>query len=157
MSVVSSPESTAYTDETFQLMDYTPNSDQSYLDILQQSFGTEWGDLARWRNKHVQRPHFDPRDAKQFRAAGVPAACFHTALVSLVLEPGVSVPASLEGDYAVVSQFRRKKMVEYAHEAMGRELYDRGAVLRCGFTSGELHARVYSKKFCHVFVPTARS
>jgi hypothetical protein len=72
----------------------------------------------------------------------------------LVLEPDLTISANFEGDYAVIANFRRRGMVEQVHEITGRELYERGAVLRCGFTTGELHARVYSKKFCHVFVPT---
>jgi hypothetical protein len=140
--------------EDVQLVDHQSGSDQTYLAILHKCFGPHWGDQEHWRNKHVRRPGFDSRDAKQFRVNDVPAACFHSSVLALTLEQGLTIPVSFEGDYAVVPEFRRKGMVEDAHQVMGQQLYERGAVLRCGFTSGDLHARVYSKKFCHVFVPT---
>jgi len=72
----------------------------------------------------------------------------------LVLEPGLYVQASLGGDLAVLPEFRRKGLVEKAHQIFSKELYDRGVAVRCSFTSPELHSRVYSKKLAHVFVPT---
>jgi len=140
--------------ENAHLVDYTPGADQTYLSILHACFGQQWGDLEHWRNKHVRRPGFDPRDVKQFLVNGVPASCFHVSIVSLVLEPGLHVQASFGGDLAVLPEFRRQGMIEDAHQVFGKQLYDLGVAVRCSFTTPELHARVYSKKLAHIFVPT---
>jgi hypothetical protein len=64
------------------------------------------------------------------------------------------VPTSVEGEVAVLQEFRGKGLVLWAHVAMGRELYERGVALRMGFATHELHARFYTKRFGNLSIPT---
>jgi hypothetical protein len=133
---------------------YSAGVEQECLAILHECFGPDWGDIEHWRNKHTRRPHFDPRDVCLFTAGGTPAACFHLRLMDFTLEPGLVVKVGLGGDFAVRPQFRRRGLVEEAQRHFTRYFYEQGAAIHAGFTSGELHARVYRRKFGDIFVPT---
>lgn len=142
-------------DRRVEAFDYQPAAEQSYVDILRICFGDKWGDVEYWRRKHLLRPGFDPRDAKQFRVDAVPACCDHVSIVSLCLEPNLFVEAGVGGDLAVMPQFRGQGLMERVFGALSRELYERGAVVRYGFTSPTLHERVYKKRLGYVLAPTA--
>ena len=138
-----------------KLQTYSPGVENDCLTVLQECFGPAWGDLEYWRNKHIRRPHFDPRDVYLFTAAGEPAACFHTRIVELTLEPGLVVKIGLGGDFAVRAPFRKRGLIEEAQRHYASYFYEQGATIRAGFTSGELFARVYQKRLGDVSVPTA--
>jgi hypothetical protein len=67
------------------------------------------------------------------------------------------VPASIEGEVAVLPEFRGKGLTLLAHAAMGEEFYARGLALRVGFAARALHARFYRRRFGHVAIPTANT
>jgi hypothetical protein len=150
---MNAPANSSAADE-LSLSVYSPGIDRECLAILHECFGPAWGDLERWRNKHARRPDFDGRDVYLFSVADTPAACFHLRFMDLTLEPDLVVKIGLGGDFAVRPQFRRRGLVEEAQRHFTRYFYEQGAAIRAGFTSGELHARVYRKKFGDIFVPT---
>lgn len=137
-----------------RVVDYEPGSDQAYWDIVRACFGNVYGDLEFWRGKHVRRPGFDPRDVKRVYVGQVPAACYAASTAWLCLGRELFVPASIEGDVAVLPEFRGKGLTLLAHAAMGEELYSRGLALRVGLATRALHTRFYGRRFGHVAIPT---
>lgn len=137
-----------------RVSDYEPGMEAGIVGVLQDCFEGDWGSVDLWRWKHTHRLGFDPRQIKIFFDDSRPVACFHSAIFAIQLARGLDLPCSLEGDYAVLPQFRGYGLLERAYDQMGDCLAAGGAVLRIGFTSGELQRRVYHKKFGHTFVPT---
>jgi len=133
--------------------DYEPGMEAAIVGILQDCFEGNWGSVDFWRWKHANRLGFDPRQIRIFFDAARPVACFHSGIFAIQLAHGLDLPCSLEGDYAVLPEFRGYGLLERAYDQMGESLAAGGVVLRIGFTSGELQRRVYHKKFGHTFVP----
>ncbi len=134
--------------------DYAPGLEASIVEVLQACFSSNWGTVDYWLWKHAHRPGFDRRQIRIFLEDGRPAACFHSGIFPIRLAPGLDVPCSLEGDYAVLPQLRGCGLLERAYDEMGERLAADGVVLRIGFTSAQLQQHVYQKKFGHTFVPT---
>ena len=89
-----------------------------------------------------------------FTDEGTPVACFHISVRSLHLLPGLDVPCSIEGDFAIRSELRGVGLPQQAYLYAAPRLADRSVVLRAGFSSPELYNRVYKRKFGHRMIPT---
>jgi hypothetical protein len=137
-----------------EICDYAAQLQPDIVSILRESFGNEWGDADFWRWKHLSRPGFEPRDVAVFTAEGKPVACFHVSVRMLRLWPGLEVPCSIEGDFAIRSELRGAGLPQRAYLHAAPRLAARSVVLRAGFSSPELYQRVYKRKFGHRMIPT---
>jgi hypothetical protein len=151
------PETNDPTPENLELAAYRSGDEEQLLSILAQCHPHSWGqsDLEHWRWKHWRRPDFNPEDILTARSHDRLVGCFHGAVFSLRIAPGVTVSASYDGDYAVLPEARGNDLTGRAYAATDPELAHRGVALRGGFTSKELNERHYGKKYGYVFVPTA--
>jgi hypothetical protein len=132
-----------------EIRDYAVELEPDIVAILRASFGEQWGDGDFWRWKHASRPGFLPADVAVFTDEGTPVACFHVSVRSLHLLPGLEIPCSIEGDFAVRSELRGAGLPQQAYLYAAPRLADRSVVLRIGFSSPELYNRVYKRKFGH--------
>jgi hypothetical protein len=135
--------------QPLEIRDYSVELEPDIVAILRTSFGEKWGDGDFWRWKHSGRPGFVPADVAVFTDEGTPVACFHVSVRSLHLLPGLDVPCSIEGDFAVLSELRGAGLPQQAYLYSAPRLADRSVVLRVGFSSPELYNRVYKRKFGH--------
>jgi hypothetical protein len=140
--------------QPLEIRDYTVELEPDIVAILRASFGEKWGDGDFWRWKHSSRPGFVPADVAVFTDEGTPVACFHVSVRSLRLLPGLDVPCSIEGDFAIRSELRGVGLPQQAYLYAAPRLADRSVVLRAGFSSPELYNRVYKRKFGHRMIPT---
>ncbi|HEY6923756.1 MAG TPA: hypothetical protein VI653_09825 [Steroidobacteraceae bacterium] len=122
--------------------------------VLHTAFGDQWGDRAYWRWKNSSRPGFSPLDVTLVTQAEMPVACFHRALRSLQMGPGLSIACSVEGDFAIEPGARRRGLPRRAYAFAATSLMERSVVLRGGFSSPELFERFYKPTFGHRMVPT---
>jgi hypothetical protein len=140
--------------QPLEIRDYTVELEPDIVAILRASFGEKWGDGDFWRWKHSGRPEFVPADVAVFTDEGTPVACFHISVRSLHLLPGLEVPCSIEGDFAIRSELRGVGLPQQAYLYAAPRLVDRSVVLRAGFSSQELYNRLYKRKFGHRMIPT---
>jgi hypothetical protein len=138
-----------------QINDYVPGDAENILDVLSTVFPENWDNIDKWRWKHCNRPGFSNKDIITARANDRMVACFHGATLILKLEPGITVPASFDGDFAVLPEFRGLHIPSRVHDLTDRRLKESGVALRGGFTSLALNERFYHKQFGYVFVPTS--
>jgi GNAT superfamily N-acetyltransferase len=136
-----------------QLRDYRPGDEAHLVELLSEAHRTPWGSEEYWRWKHLRRPGFREDDIIVATHDGKAAACFHGAVLPLVVDEGLEVPMCVEGDFAVRPAYRKLGIPDEAHDIMSRRLLARGGVLRGGFTSRELNERFYHKRFGYIFVP----
>ncbi len=138
---------------------FEPGDEQQIFDVLQACHPDTWGkqDIEQWRWKHIERPGFKPEDIVVVTVDGKVVACFHSAVMPLQLEPGLTVPVSFDGDYGVIPEHRGRDITGQAYAVSDNNLLERAVVLRGGFTSRELNERLYRKRFGYMFVPTSRS
>ncbi len=132
---------------------YRPGDDRAIVAVLNACQEGAWGDEALWRWKHRERPGFNPADVVVARKGGEVVGCFHGAVLELKLEEGFTVPMSYDGDFAVIPAYRGRDLAVRAHDRSGAELRARHVVFRGGFTSRELNAKLYHRRFGYVFVP----
>ncbi len=126
---------------------YTPGCELELVDVLQRAFGGRWGDRDFWRWKHLHRPGFHPQDVRVYRSGGKVIGCWHMTARLLRLGPGVEIPASLEGDYAMEPKWRGVGMGRDAASLKEvRALAERGIIARFGFTVPALYERLYRPK-----------
>jgi hypothetical protein len=137
-----------------EVNNYSVELEPGIVQMLQTAFGEKWGDHAYWRWKHVARPGFVPADVVVFTDASRLAACFHVAVRTLRLGPGLDILCSIEGDFAIEPQSRGIGLPQRAFLHNARLLADRSVVLRAGFSSQELFNRLYKPKFGHRMMPT---
>ncbi|MEX2531217.1 MAG: GNAT family N-acetyltransferase [Gemmatimonadota bacterium] len=151
------PETNDPTPAELELATYRSGDEEQLFSILAQCHPHSWGQrsLEHWRWKHRRRPDFNPEDILTIRSHDRLVGCFHGAVFSLRIAPGVTVSASYDGDYAVLPEARGNDLTSRAYAATNPELVRRGVALRGGFTSKELNERLYGKKYGYVFVPTA--
>lgn len=140
--------------QPLEIRNYTVELEPDIVAILRASFGEKWGDDAFWRWKHSSRPGFAPADVAVFMDEGTPVACFHVSLRSLHLLPGLEVPCSIEGDFAIRPELRGAGLPQIAYLHAAPRLAEQSMVLRAGFSSPELYSRVYKRKFGHRMIPT---
>jgi hypothetical protein len=140
--------------QPLEIRNYTVELEPDIVAILRASFGGKWGDGDFWRWKHSSRPGFVPADVAVFMDEGTAVACFHVSLRSLRLLPGLDVPCSIEGDFAIRPELRGAGLPQQAYLHAAPRLADRSVVLRAGFSSPELYNRVYKRKFGHRMIPT---
>jgi hypothetical protein len=136
------------------MRDYTAELEPHILKILQASFGAKWGDRDFWRWKHSSRPGFSPADVVICTAADKPIACFHLAVRSMRLAPGLEIRCSVEGDFAIQPEARGSGIPQKAYRFVSPRLVSRSVLVRAGFSSRELYERVYKPKFGHAMLPT---
>jgi hypothetical protein len=113
-----------------------------------------WGSEALWRWKHSGRPGFEPEDVVTVRIDGEMAACFHVAVMPMQLEDGLVVSMGVGSEYAILPEHRKRGISLKSFDLIARRLLERRVALRGGFTSRELHRRLYQKRFGHIFAPT---
>ena len=140
--------------QPLEIRDYAVGLEPDIVAILRESFGEKWGDGDFWRWKHSSRPGFVPADVAVFTDEGTPVACFHVSVRSLHLLPGLDVPCSIEGDFAIRAELRGVGLPQQAYLYAAPRLAERSVVLRAGFSSPELYNRVYKRKFGHRMLPT---
>jgi hypothetical protein len=133
---------------------YSAGLEPGILRILHTGFGEQWGDGAYWRWKNASRPGFSPMDITLVIQADQPVACFHLALRSLQMGPGLSIPCSVEGDFAIEPRARGRGLPRRGYSFTSASLAERSVVLRTGFSSPELFERLYKPTFGHRMMPT---
>ena len=133
---------------------YRAELEPGILRILHTGFGKSWGDDAYWRWKNSSRPGFSPLDVTLAIQADEPVACFHLALRSLQLGPGLSIPSSVEGDFAIEPRARGRGLPRRGYSFTSASLAERSVVVRTGFSSPELFERLYKPTFGHRMMPT---
>ena len=138
---------------------YAPGDEQQIVNVLRVCHAHSWGkeDGTLWRWKHGERPGFSADDVLVATIDGSVVACFHSAVMPLQLEPGLAVPVSFDGDFAVLPECRGQDLSGQAYDITDRRLLEQGVVLRGGFTSRELNEGFYQKRFGYVFVSTAQT
>ena len=136
------------------MRDYAADLEPHILKILHASFGAKWGDAEYWRWKHSSRPGFSPSDVVVCAAADKPIACFHLAIRTIRLAPGLDIRCSVEGDFAIERDARGTGIPEKAYRYVSPRLVSRGVVVRAGFSSRDLYEHVYKPKFGHRMPPT---
>jgi hypothetical protein len=136
------------------MRDYATDLQPHIVKILQASFGAKWGDGAYWRWKHSSRPGFSPADVVVCTAADKPVACFHLAVRSMHLAPGLDICCSVEGDFAIEPDARGSGIPQKAYRYVSPRLVSRSVLVRAGFSSRELYEHVYKPKFGHGMLPT---
>ena len=141
--------------EDLQTCSYSTDVEQHIVRLLRASFENQWGTESLWRWKHLTRPGFTPRDVLVYTDAGIPVACFHVAVRSVHLAPGLDLTCSIEGDYAIRPDFRGIGLPRRAFLQSARHLLEQAVVLRAGFSDWKTYHRVYKPKFGHRVVPTA--
>jgi hypothetical protein len=104
--------------------------------------------------KHARRPGFKPEEITVAYVDGDMAGCFHTATLPIRLEDGLEVPICIEGDFAVLPEYRGEGLPLPAHDLSSERLLAAGVILRGGFTSLELNDRFYHRQFGYIFAPT---
>lgn len=135
-----------------ELRTYSPGDETRIVQILSASHRQGWDDVAVWRWKHLRRPGFVPEDVVTAFVDDEMVGCFHGAVLPIRLDPGLEVPMSFDGDFAVLADQRGKGIPNAAHDLTDRDFIRRGIVLRGGFTSRELNERFYHKRYGYVFV-----
>ncbi len=135
------------------MRDYTAELQPHILNILRASFGARWGDGEYWCWKHSSRPGFLPADVVVCTAADKPIACFHLAVRSIRLEPGLDIRCSVEGDFAINPEARGTGIPQKAYRHVAPRLVARSVLVRTGFSSRDLYERVYKPQFGHAMVP----
>jgi hypothetical protein len=133
---------------------YRAELEPGILRVLHTGFGEKWGDGAYWRWKYPSRPGFSPLDVTLVTQADEPVACFHLAVRSLRMGPGLSIPCSVEGDFAIQPRARGQGLPRRGYSFTAASLAERSVVLRAGFSSPELFERVYKPNFGHRMMPT---
>jgi hypothetical protein len=68
--------------------------------------------------------------------------------------PGLSIPCSVEGDFAIEPRARGQGLPRRGYSFTAASLAQRSVVLRAGFSSPELFERVYKPNFGHRMMPT---
>ncbi len=138
---------------------YEPGDEARILDVLEKCLhgwrGRDRAELmALWRWRHSGRRDFQPDDIVVALIDDEVVACFHGGVFALRYDEGLSVPVSLDGDFAVLPEYRRSGIPDDAHDWMDRTLLRRGVALRGGYASVELNRRFYHKRFGYVFIPS---
>jgi GNAT superfamily N-acetyltransferase len=121
--------------------------------MLDRAFGGHWGSVEAWRQKYPLRPGFSPDDVHVYVVNDRIAGCMHQAFQFLTLESGLEALCSFEADLAVDPDYRRLGIMMRAHKGNADRLGERGAVVRIGYTSQDLHDRIYRQNFGHGFLP----
>ncbi len=135
------------------IRDYAVDLQPHIVDILQTGFGAKWGDTGYWRWKHSDRPGFSPADVVVCSALDKPIACFHLAVRTMRLAPGLDIRYSVEGDFAIRPDARGTGIPQKAYRYVAPRLVSRSVVVRVGFSSRELYQRVYKPTFGHAMLP----
>ena len=136
-----------------ELRDYQSGDEKDIIQVLSTCHNKDWGNEEFWRWKHVRRPGFTKPDVVIAATDTETAACFHGAVLPLVLDTGLEIPMNVEGDFAVLPENRKLGIPDQAHDLISRRLLERGVMLRGGFTSRELNERFYHKRFGYIFIP----
>jgi len=137
-----------------QVRPYAPGDESEITSMLNASFADKWGSQELWRWKHSGRPGFEPEDVMVISIQGRMGASFHSAILPIRLEEGLEVPMCVEGDFAILQEFRSMGLALPAHDLASRRLLASGVILRGGFTSLELNAKFYHRQFGYIFAPT---
>jgi hypothetical protein len=82
-------------------------------------------------------------------AADKPIACFHLAVRTMRLAPGLDIRCSIEGDFAIEADARGSGIPQKAYRYVSPRLVNRSVLVRAGFSSRELYEHVYKPKFGH--------
>jgi hypothetical protein len=134
---------------------YASGDEAGITRVLHRAHTAGWqGDAGHWMWKHAERPGFKPDEVTVAYVDGQMAACFHTATLPIRLEEGLIVPICIEGDFAVLPEFRGEGLPLPAHDRSSERLLAAGVILRGGFTSLELNERFYHRQFGYIFAPT---
>jgi len=133
---------------------YHAGDEASILPLLNRVFEGQWGDLDLWHWKHRARPGFSGGDVHVYVAGEQVVGCVHQAFRTLRLEPGVELLCGMGGDLAVDAEYRRHGLMMRAHDGELVRLHEFAAPLALGYTTQELHDKVYRKNFGHSFLPT---
>jgi predicted N-acetyltransferase YhbS len=100
------------------------------------------------------RPGFSPDDVTVSVVDGEIVGCFHGAILPVRLEEGLDVPMCVEGDFAVLPEYRKMGLPLEAHDHADKRLLEAGVILRGGFTMPRLNERFYHRQFGYIFAPT---
>lgn len=122
--------------------------------VLSACHANGWENESFWRWKHLFRPDFSPDDVTVSVVDGEIVGCFHGAILPVRLEDGLDVPMCVEGDFAVLPEYRKMGLPLEAHDFADKRLLEAGVILRGGFTSQGLNERFYHRQFGYIFAPT---
>ena len=136
---------------------YAPAIEAGIVRVLNAAFPNGWGSEQFWRWKHRDRPGFVPGDVLAAHDQGTVVGCFHSGILPLVIDPGLAVPMSFDGDFAIERAFRGSRIAPSIRDAGEPRLFEQRVPLRGGFTSVALNERLYEPIFDFVFVPGANT
>jgi len=139
---------------TSRFRSYQGGDETRIAAILAACLARGWGNESLWRWKHSLRPGFSPDDVTVSVIDGEIVGCFHGAILPVRLEDGLDVPMCVEGDFAVLPEYRKMGIPLEAHDLADERLLEAGVILRGGFTSQELNERFYHRQFGYIFAPT---
>jgi GNAT superfamily N-acetyltransferase len=139
---------------TSRFRSYQGGDETRIAAILAACLARGWGNESLWRWKHSLRPGFSPDDVTVSVIDGEIVGCFHGAILPVRLEDGLDVPMCVEGDFAVLPEYRKMGIPLEAHDLADKRLLEAGVILRGGFTSQELNERFYHRQFGYIFAPT---
>lgn len=132
---------------------YSSDIEAGIVRVLNAAFPNGWGSEQLWRWKHRDRPGFVPIDVLAAREGGEVVGCFHSGIFPLVIDPGLAVPMSFDGDFAIERAFRGRGIAPAIRDAGEPRLFGERVALRGGFTSPALNERLYEPIFDFIFVP----
>ena len=142
------------TTSTSRFRSYQGGDETRIAAILAACLARGWGNESLWRWKHSLRPGFSPDDVTVSVIEGEIVGCFHGAILPVRLEDGLDVPMCVEGDFAVLPEYRKMGIPLEAHDLADKRLLEAGVILRGGFTSQALNERFYHRQFGYIFAPT---
>lgn len=127
------------------LRNYRPGDEGTIAELLNSVYPGGWGDADRWRQRHSLRPGFSPEDVWLAFSGDELVGCLHTAVASVSLGGGRSVPAAIDGDLAVHDEWRARGVAETLYAGSRDGLRRRGVVLRFGFSEASLRVHYYTR------------
>jgi predicted N-acetyltransferase YhbS len=129
---------------------YQPGDEEALVDLLNTAYPRPWGDVQRWRAKHLDRAGFSASHVFIAEIGGRLAGCLHCAVLPMRLGSGVVVPASIDGDLAVHPDMRGGRVAEELYAHSSANLARDGVVLRVGYSGAEARLGFYTRVLGYV-------
>lgn len=139
-----------------EIRPYRDGDEDQIFRVLAECHPDSWAHLSveHWRWKHLECPASEDEDVLVATVGDRIVGCFHGAVLPLRVAPGLEVPCSFDGDFAVLPAYRGRDLTGRAYDISDRRLLDRGVAVRGGFTSESLNEGFYRPRFGYHFVPT---
>lgn len=125
--------------------------------LIARCHGSQWDSdvLETWRWRHLRRPGFRRDDVLVAEHEGHLVGCFHGWIMPLCIEQDITIPASFNGDWAVLEAFRGGRLTKRAWKLGIAVQKERNPLVRLGFAIPAVNEGVYRRRFGCVFIPAA--